>query len=445
MKQVNWDASHAVVSLSPQFAILRYFVMPLVDKKFWSKSIPLESKKYIPVSFDEVVYDYDAVQLDSGKKLGVLFGLTQRKSIEFIINTLQSVGLGLAAVEISPVSMERLFGFTDAKDHASKGYIHFSGETTHMIFSYGGSPVLYRETDSDSSGTMGGGKRLDIKGAVQFVDRYIGGGNSYKGISLSGDNVDTWQPVAVKEADPIPVTVWDPAAACSIKESSFSSLMAAGAALRNKIQSKLRLDISGISAATRMEKEVQNYVWNLSMVLGGVLLFLSVISQIRLMGVNSKLSSMQSQVDSMPELVGSNADAIRTKIENMRTNSQALTKLFTGSDTMAPKLSALADAIPRDLWITEIDFVNSVQLGGRQEDMRELTFKGETYLTKERKTGTAEVFIKALRASAEYKSFVSPAGSLDLNILSEEVRSGVITAPTEKTGKFSITGKGKRK
>ena len=173
VKSIGWDSSSAVVTLSPQFAILRYFVMPLVERRFWSKSIPLESKKYIPVSFEEVVYDFNAVPMDTSKKLGVLFGLTQRKSVEFVISTLKAAGLDLTAVEINSASMERLFGFTDQKDHDSKGYIHFSGNTTLMLFSHGGYPVLYRESESDSGGTMSERRRLDVKGAVQSAARII--------------------------------------------------------------------------------------------------------------------------------------------------------------------------------------------------------------------------------------------------------------------------------
>ena len=404
MKQVNWDASAAVVSLSSQFGILRYFVMPLVDRKFWSKSIPLESKKYIPVSFDEVVYDFEAVPTDGGKKLGVLFGLTQRKSIEFIINTLKSIGLGLASVEIAPVSLERLFGFLDAKDHATKGYIHFSGDGTHMLFSNAGYPVLYRETEGDT-GSMSERKRLDIKGAVQFVDRYLGAGKGYKTICLSGEGADGMQAMAAKEAEPITVAIWDPAAACSTKDSTINALLAMGAALRNKIPLKLRLDISGIGAAARMEKDVLSYIWNVTFILGGLLLLLSVISQIRLMSLNSKLSALQTQVDSVPELVGVGADAIHSKIDIMRNNSQGLSLLFASSDVVAPKLSVIVDRIPDQLWLTSINYTNPIALSSRQENARTLVLKGETFLTKEYRTNVVEAFSKTLKSAPEFKPF----------------------------------------
>ncbi|MCX5790756.1 MAG: hypothetical protein NTY45_00835 [Elusimicrobia bacterium] len=445
MKQVHWGASSAVVSLAPQFGILRYFVMPCVERKFWSKSIPLESKKYIPVSFDEVSYDFDVAPLDDGKKLGVLFGLTQRKSVEFLINTLKAAGLELASLEIAPASLERLFGFIDPKDHASKGYIHFSGNSTYMMFPHGGFPVLYRETESDASGTMSERKRLDIKGAVQFVDRYVGGTTKYQSICLSGEGADAWKPAAEKEAENIPVTVWDPYAACAVKEPSVASLFAIGAALRERAALKPRLDISGISTNARLEKEAQNYVWALTAVLGGILLLLSIINQARLAGLNSKLAALQARISGVPELVGSNADSIRLKIDSARVNGQLLQKAFSNSDLIAPRLSFVADSIPADLWLTDVIVANPLQLTDRQEDSREFTLNGETFLTGERKTNLVDSFCKVLKTAPEFKTFMPPFGTLAPNIIVEDSRNMNRSETESKTGKFSILGRGKGK
>ncbi|OGS13626.1 MAG: hypothetical protein A2234_00060 [Elusimicrobia bacterium RIFOXYA2_FULL_58_8] len=444
LKQVSWGASSVVVSLSPQFAILRYFVMPRVDRKFWNKSIPLESKKYIPVSFDEVVYDFDVSPVDDGKKLGVLFGLTQRKSVEFIINTLKVNGLDLAAVEIGPASLERLFGFIDAKDHESKGYIHFAGGSTYMMFSNSGFPVLYRETEGDASGSMSERKRLDIKGAVQFVDRYVGGGAKYQNICLSGDGTDIWKPLAEKEAETIPVSIWDPFEVCSIKDGSVAALFAFGAALRNRMALNPRLDISGISSAAKIEKEIQRYVWGVTAAIGGMLLLFSVINQVRLSSLNSRLASLQSQVSNVPELLGSNADEMRRKIDNIRSNGMMLQNAFFSSDLIAPKLAAVADNLPPDLWVSEVSYVNPLQLTDRPVDKREFILRGMTFLSKERKTNVAEMFLKALRSTTEFKSFTPPNGNLEL-IIGADGPKDALRPQEAKPGQFDIFGHGRGK
>lgn len=412
MKKVSWSSKEVVVTLSPQFAILRYFVMPAIERRFWSKSIPLESKKYIPVSFEEVSYDFNAVPADGGKKLGVLFGLTQRKSVEFIRETLKIAGLSLAAIEINSASMERLFGFADPKDHDAKGYIHFSESSTLMLFSHGGFPVLYRETEGDASGTMSERRRLDIKGAIQFVDRYVGG-KDYKFIALSGDGAEAWKGAAEKESAPTPVTVWDAAAAVSIKDNDSASIFAMGAALRDRVPGKLLLDISGISTAILLEKQVQGYVWNVTFILGGFMLLLSLIAQTRLLMTSSEISSLNSKVMSFPELGGMDPDSIKRKIEGLQTNARLLSTLVSDPDVLAPKLAAVADTIPADLWLTDLRYANPLSVSEIGGAGKELTLTGETGLKGEGKIAVVNTFVKALKTAEDFKTFAPPLGAID--------------------------------
>jgi len=412
VKKISWSTSSVVVTLSPQFAILRYFVMPSIERRFWSKSIPLESKKYIPVSFEEVVYDFNAIPAEGGKKLGVLFGLTQRKSVEFITETLKGAGLTLAALEINSASMERLFGFTDAKDHDAKGYIHFAENSTLMLFSHGGYPVLYRETESDSGGTMSERRRLDIKGAIQFVDRYVGG-KDYKTIMLSGDGAEAWKGAAEKEAAPTPVGVWDIAKACSLKDNDAASLFAIGAALRDRAPAKLTLDISGITGALVLEKQVQGYVWNITFILGGFLLFLSLISETRLLMMSSAISSLNNKVIDFPELQGMDPDSLKKKIDGIQTNVKVLSTLVTDTDAVAPKLSAIAERIPVELWLTDIHYANPLSVSDISSGGKELTLTGETGLKGEAKISASALFAKSLKSAPEFKVFLPPAGTCD--------------------------------
>ncbi len=412
VKKVSWDSSTAVVTLAPQFSILRYFVMPVVDRRFWNKSIPLESKKYIPVSFEEVVYDFNAAPADGGKKLGVLFGLTQRKSVEFLAETLKAAGLTLAALETTPLSLERYLGLLDPKDHDSKGYIHFSGNTTYMLFSHGGYPVLYREAETESGGTMSERKRLDIKGAVQFVDRYVGG-KDYKAVMISGDGSEAWHPAAEKEAAPIPVQKWDPAALGLLKDNGAAALFACAAAMRGRAEGPALPDISGISTAATLEKDVQSYVWNITIMLGLFLLLLSVLAQVRLIMVSATVASLKAKVVNVPELDGMEADGIRAQIDTMQSSARILEALVSEVDPLAPKLGAIVDTIPSSLWMVRLSYMNPFALSDAQGSSKELTIAGETLLRGELKGSTVEAFTKAIKASAEFKVYSPPFGSVD--------------------------------
>jgi len=414
VRKISWNTSTVVVTLSSQFSILRYFVMPAVERRFWSKAIPIESKKYIPVSFDEVVYDFNAVPLAEGGKLGVLFGLTQRKSVEFVMNILKASGLEMAAVEVNSYSVERLFAFLDPGEHAAKAYIHFSGGTSLMLFSSAGSPVLYRETDYSISSTMSERKRLDVKGAMQFVDRYIGG-QVYKRLMLSGDGLEIWKPVAEQEST-MPVETWEPAGAAALKDNDAASFFAVGASLRGRIQEKMTLDISGVSTAAGLEKQVHGYVWGVALALGGLLLFLSLVGQIRLMMINSEFTALSSAVGGAPELEGNDVATITAKIEKLQTDVKMLSVLDGEADFLAPKLNAIADNIPPELWLMNIHYLNQLAASEVQAAPKILDLTGETNLKGEMKLAMVEVFKKALKNSPEFKVFMPPGGGMEFDL-----------------------------
>ncbi len=447
VKKVKWETSSAVVTLSPQFAILRYFVMPAVDRRFWNKSIPLESKKYIPVSFEEVVYDFKALPAEGGKKLGVLFGLTQRKSVEFISETLKSAGLALAGVETSPLSMERLFGLLDQKDHDARGYVHFSGNSSAMLFSHSGAPVLYRETESDSGGAMSERKRLDIKGAVQFVDRYVGG-KEYKEIMLSGDGLEVWQNLAAKEAEPIKVSAWNASALCGLKDNDSASLLSCAAALRGRAPGPALPDISGLSTAATLEKKVQTYVWVVTFLLGGMLLLLSIMAQVRLYMASSTAASLRSKLMVAPELSDSDAEMVHTRLVAMQNNADLLKDLVSDNDPVAPKLQAIADNIPQDLWVTVISYSSPFSVSQGQAPEKQFTISGGTFLSGQAKIHLVNAFMDALKKSKEFKIYSPPFGTMD-NTMGESVNTGNIgggaSAQPMDTSGFTIVCSYKRK
>jgi len=417
VKKVGWDTARTVITLSPQFGILRYFVMPFVDKRYRSKSIPIESRKYIPVSFDEVVYDFNAYPLEGGKKLGVIFGVTQRKSVEFLINTLKSAGFELAAVEMNAISLERMFAYLDPKDHLGKGYIHFSGNASSMLFSSDGHPVLYRETDFESSGTMSERKRLDIKGAVQFVERYVSG-QTYKNLMLSGDGVEVWKSLAAQETT-MPITEWEPAKTAGLKDNDAAAFFSVGASIRGRSRELLTLDISGISTGINLNQQVQKYIWNITSVLGGVLLLLSVIHQARLFMMASNIAGVTAQVGNVTELNSYTAGAIKAKIDKIRNDVRMLSTLVSDTDSLAPKLQAIVEKIPSGLWLTNMRYLSPFAASELLSATKEMTLTGETTLKGEMKIRVVDMFHKGLKGADEFKIFGPPKGSMEFKTESE--------------------------
>jgi hypothetical protein len=244
------------------------------------------------------------------------------------------------------------------------------------------------------------------------------GGKDYKTIVLSGDGAEAWKPAAEKEASPIPVEIWDVAKTCALKDNDSSSLFAIGAALRNRVPSGLALDISGISSAAKLEKQVRSYVRNVTLMAGGFLLVLSLLTQVRLMMVNSKLSSLSADIEGT-DLSGNDPDAIKAKLDRMQTSVKVLSMMLTGSTPLAPKLSVVAEHIPPALWIEDITYASPVSVSEAVGTTTELKFSGETYLKGDDKVRVVDGFSKTLKAAPEFKSFGRPSGGIDFTNDSE--------------------------
>jgi Tfp pilus assembly PilM family ATPase len=439
VKKTSWATTRATVTFSQHFGILRYFVMPFVDRKYWGKSIPIESKKYIPVAFEEVIYDFTATPLEEGKKLGVIFGLTQRKTVEFLINVFTEAGLQLTSLEMSACSMERLFAYLDPKEHDDKAYVHFSGETSCMLLSSSGFPVLYRETDfsSTSSSSLSERKRLDVKSAFQFVSRYAGG-KEYKKLLLSGDSAEAWQGMASAES-PVPVEIWAPLVPAGLKTAEQSQLFALGASLSGPVPGKVRLDMTGLSAGSAVEQKVTRYVWTVTSVIASFFLLLAAINHARIYVLNSEIAGIMSQVGDVTEFQNHTEESIRDVIEKGSAETRMLRSLFSDKEVLAPKIQALGDAIPGDLWAQSISYRYNLPLNDNAGTEKQLSLLGSTRLQGQLKFNSVDLYVRNLKTLPELKLFQPPTGTIQFNLASSG-KAGFSAAegPDEDATPFTV-------
>ncbi len=436
LKKTDWKSKKVVISLSSHFSILRYFVMPEVERRYWSKTIPLESKKYIPVSFDEVSFDYVVRPNPADKKLNVLFGMTNKKTVEFLLNLLKSVGLQLSSIESSACSIERLFSFINPK-HDSNAYVHFSQSISYLLFSNDGCPVLFRENDMEGASGMSERKRLDIKGAQQFVGRYLGQ-KAYSSVMLSGDNLDVWKSIAEAES-PIPIAQWEPAKLLNIKSNALSSLFSIGSSLKLNSKNKLPIDFSGISTAALLEKSVQSYVKTFAIVLSAVILAFTFFNQFQLYILSRQINKHYSVIGDVSQFQGMTADTVKSNTERLQQNLRILQNLVRDKDFLAPKLGLLAKVIPKYLWANEIYYANPLGSSEIQAGSKELRIVGETTLRGTSKSRHVEVFYKNIKESPEFKVYGPPNGSIELGMDAGAAdRIGVEDAGKVRSSGFTI-------
>ena len=83
----TWNTSKVVVSLAPEFCLIRHFVISVPLKRTeWAEGIPNEARKYIHFPLDKAVYAYYAYEFETAatkqKRLGVVFTMTTKTIVE---------------------------------------------------------------------------------------------------------------------------------------------------------------------------------------------------------------------------------------------------------------------------------------------------------------------------------------------------------------------------
>jgi len=395
IKQASFGSDKVVVTVSPQFAIFRHFLMPFIPRRFWKQSVPIESKKYVPFPFEESTYDfypyiYDQVSIGKGR-LGVFFAITNRQISDVITKGIKKIGFELMSLEVSSMSVDRIFKILGGNSNGGRAYAQIDAATAYLLLSNNGIPFLLREVDN-SNIQSGERRRLDAKSSIEFVHKQVGT-KIFNEIILSGEGLDSWK-TALEDDSNLPVKPWNPKELLKLKDGEWAAYAAAGAAAKFMFPGQLSLDISTKVKTSVDDQKAFAYVWLAGIILAGFMLFVSLIAQFRLMGLNKNLSTVRSQTAEVPEFKGRSADEIQKVVEGMKTKSGILSALVADSDYVTPKLEAVVNAIPDNAWLSEISYSNTLQPGKIQAADNSFILKGNA------KTGDA---VKDQALANEYK------------------------------------------
>ncbi|MDT8286828.1 MAG: hypothetical protein RQ748_06940, partial [Elusimicrobiales bacterium] len=252
------------------------------------------------------------------------------------------------------------------------------------------------------------------KGAFQFVSRYAGG-REYKKLMISGDAVETWKGPAEQES-PVPVEIWEPVKTGGLKSNEAGSLFALGAALRGAAPGKLKIDITGVSAGQEMERKVTSYVWTVASLLGAVFLLLSLLNHVRIYMLESRTSALMSQVGDISEFQGQTADSIAQAIETGNAEIRMIRGLLADTEVIAPKLQAIGDNIPDQLWIETFSYRNTLPISEMMGAGKEIVIQGSTKLSGQAKFSVVDLYVKKLKEAPELNFFRPPTGNIEFNL-----------------------------
>lgn len=379
MSQTRWSTKDVFVTLSHHFGLARYFTMPAVDSRFWKSAVPLEAKKYIPIPFDLLNYDFQIIPLPPdarGKpRQGCLVAVTQKKNLVNVADLLQALNLNLIGVEVAPCSVLRVWEALDkALEGKPYGQVHFDGGNIRILVADRGFPVFFREVFLGGDAALSDLRKVDLGGCVSFAQKQLSvPALTQVRVSGSSPSLAGFKEAFTQETG-TPAVIQDTASLLGVKAGDWGGYAAIGASARFLAPSATTLDLGQVGKISDEEKRAARDI----LLLSGLLALWFVAAGL----VNTFLYHRKAQEllkykrDKAIEAVfsGKSAAAIEEMIKGMQDQAD-----FTqGLGPDAPKATALlkdiVDSLPEKAWITALRLEDPLHKGGMVG--QELTISG---------------------------------------------------------------------
>ncbi|MDD4004392.1 MAG: hypothetical protein PHW69_04220 [Elusimicrobiaceae bacterium] len=359
-KKVKWDTKNVQVTLSPEFAVFRHFLMPYVERRFWRQSIPLEAKKYVPFPFDESVFDFHAYPFnpqETRSKLGVLFGITNKKISGAIKTGIAKIGYELMGIEVASSSVTRAFSVLGATGGDGKAFAHFDASVAHLLLTHKDVPLLFREVSfEDAQSTER--RRLDVRGSVDFINKQLGT-TIFSEILLSGVNLELWQGI-IEEDSKLSVKQWDPKKVVNLQELDWGTLAAIGCTLCYMPDQSGLLDLIEKERVSIDDQKTQLFAYFLASSLAALVLLLAGLSYMKTVKMNLTISNLKKNTPEISEFAERDAAQIADVVTQFNEKESKIRAIMSETTFFTPQLVAITDAIPKSTWITALSYVRQI-------------------------------------------------------------------------------------
>lgn len=108
LKQKNISCKNVITALPGDSTIIRYIKMPYMTQDELKNMIPYDAEQYIPLSRDQIVFDYQILselEEENQKKLEVLLVAVKNETINQFIDMLKAAGANAIAVDVDSIAI----------------------------------------------------------------------------------------------------------------------------------------------------------------------------------------------------------------------------------------------------------------------------------------------------------------------------------------------------
>lgn len=105
LRECELDCRDAIVSMPAGDVIIRFFQIPIVQKKEISSTVNFEARKYIPFRIEELAFDFSVKR--KGNSFDIIFSAVKKKVLERYLKALNQVGFNVLYFEPASLSFLR--------------------------------------------------------------------------------------------------------------------------------------------------------------------------------------------------------------------------------------------------------------------------------------------------------------------------------------------------
>jgi Tfp pilus assembly PilM family ATPase len=458
MSQLRWNTKNVRVTLSHHLGLLRYFAMPMMDRRFLRSAVPLEAKKYIPIPFDILAHDFQAAPLSSdagGKpRVGVLIAVTQKKNIANVQGLLDTLGLKLNGLEVAPCSSLRLWQAIDPpKDASSFAHVHIDNGNVRVMVIDRGVPVFFREVFLGEDAGLASMRKIDLSGCLSFVQKQLGLTNIGR-LRVSG-NINNLAGLtdAFASETGLKSTIQDTPRLLSIKSGDWGGYAALGASMLGSAGDVPPLNLAATGRVTDEERQTARDVLLLgaaaSVFFAGAGLLKSATYTYRAQELHKYEARLAPDVRA--EIGNMDPAAITAMLGDMQKQLNQLHAVTAGSQRLRASvvLKQIIEAMPDKLWFDSINVTNalhgnevpfSISLTGHVQDKsvsdeQALAFNFKEALLRNPMLGKVFEISLSVQRSGDDDDTGTAAPGLDPKGLSDRL---------EKRTQFQLVLKGKK-
>jgi len=419
----NVKPGNVVTAIPSEETMVRYFQMPKIPKHERESAISFEAKRYIPFRMEDVISDFQVLPSKiEQNSMDVVFVAVKKNTIEQYLAMLNQAGLKPMILESAPFSLMRAFNAAHQIDtKVNTAIVNIAVNTLNINILRRGVPYIIRDVPFSESKSPDQSLEpvfekilAEIKLSFDFYEKQFPSEIIDKIIIYSKLTLENWHEIVGKELQ-IPVEIGEPTRGIRIGSGVVPARGAVCFGLALRGLSEPFIDINLCKERLLFYKKKELFLKTV-LLEASLAVFLLVVLKILTMRATAPLSNeLNKTLSERPKIeINIKSDNISDleKLKNeIEARKKVLEDLISSRIYLTPKLQDIVSVMPKNMWLSEVNFEERIDKKNTSKIFRSLDIKGY-YLVDEKMIGDKDlvnIFLNKLKETSGISKGLSKA------------------------------------